>query len=222
MAHFTNDFIEFFQDLSNNNEREWFHANKKRYETHVKKPFQAFVQLMIDQMQAVDPSIVILPKDAIFRIHRDIRFAKDKTPYKTNVSAAISAGGRKDHSRPGIYMEMGADNFGLFSGVYMPDKNQLQNIRESIITNSDAFEKILKNKKFKKIWGEMQGEKNKRIPKEFKEPALEQPLLANKQFYVMQKFDADKILDPKLDKLVMEHYRAAKPMGEFFYEAIYG
>jgi len=176
---------------------------------------------MIDKVQEVDPTVVIAPKDAIFRINRDIRFSKDKTPYKTNVSAAISAGGRKDHSRPGIYFEMGAENFGIYSGVYMPDKTQLQNIREGIVSYPKEFEKILKDKKFKKLWGEMQGEKNKRVPKEFKEDIITQPLVANKQFFVMTKFDADKILDPKLDKIIMDHYLAAKPMGDFFCDAIY-
>ena len=222
MSYFTKDFLKFFQELSKNNQREWFHANKKSYETHVKNPFKSFVQIIIDKVQAIDPTVVIAPKDAIFRINRDIRFSKDKTPYKTNVSAAISAGGRKDHSRPGIYFEMGAENFGIYSGVYMPDKTQLQNIRESIVTNPKEFEKILKDKKFKKYWGEIHGEKNKRVPKEFKEDIITQPLIANKQFYVMTKFDADKILDPKLDKIIIDHYLAAKPMGDFFYEAIHG
>lgn len=221
MAHFTEDFLKFFQGLAKNNEREWFHANKKDYETHVKNPFKDFVQLIIDKMQEVDPTVVILPKDAIFRINRDIRFSKDKTPYKTNVSAAISAGGRKDHSKPGIYFEMGAEKFGIYSGVYMPDKNQLQSIREGIASQPKEFGKILKDRKFKKFWGEIHGEKNKRIPKEFKEDVETQPLIANKQFYVMTQFDADKILDPKLDKIIMDHYLAAKPMGDFFYEAIY-
>lgn len=221
MPHFTKDFIKFFQDLTKNNDREWFHANKKNYEVHVKNPFKDFVQLIIDKMQEVDPTVVILPKDAIFRINRDIRFAKDKTPYKTNVSAAISAGGRKDHSKPGVYFEMGAENFSIYSGVYQPDKNQLQSIREGIASQPKEFEKILNDKKFKKFWGEIHGEKNKRIPKEFKEDVETQPLIANKQFYVMTQFDADKILDPKLDKIVMEYYLAAKPLGDFFYEAIY-
>lgn len=221
MSFFTKDFFHFFQGLSQNNEREWFHANKKDYENHVKNPFKAFVQLMIDKIQEVDPTVVILPKDAIFRINRDIRFSKDKTPYKTNVSAAISAGGRKDHSKPGIYFEMGAERLGIYSGVYQPDKNQLQSIREGIASQPKEFEKILKDRKFKKYWGEIHGEKNKRIPKEFQEDAEIQPLIMNKQFYVMAQFDADKILDPKLDKMVMDHYLAAKPLGDFFYDAIY-
>ena len=221
MSYFTKDFIKFFKGLNKNNEREWFHANKKDYEAHVKVPFKAFVQLIIDKMQKIDPTVVITPKDAIFRINRDIRFSKDKTPYKTNVSAAISAGGRKDHSKPGIYFEMGHDKFGIFSGVYMPDKNQLQSIREAIASQPKEFAKILKAKKFQSYWGEIHGEKNKRIPKEFREDAESQPLIFNKQFYVMTQFDADKILDPKLDKIIMDHYSAAKPMADFFFDAIY-
>jgi len=222
MSHFTKEYLKFFRELEKNNHREWFHANKKRYEEHVKNPFKKFVELIIDKVQAVDPTVVIAPKDAIFRINRDIRFSKDKTPYKTNLSAAISAGGRKDHSKPGIYFEMGNKIFGIYSGVYMPDKNQLQKIRDGIAAEPKAFAKILKTKKFKDVWGEIHGEKNKRIPKEFAEAAEEQPLIFNKQFYVMAQFDADKILDPKLDKIIMDHYRAAKPMGDFFYEAIHG
>ena len=100
MAYFTQDFIDFFQELSANNHREWFHANKKRYEQQVKVPFQSFVQLMIDRVQEVDRNVVLTPKDAIFRINRDIRFSADKTPYKTNVSAIISSGGKKDKNDP--------------------------------------------------------------------------------------------------------------------------
>ena len=221
MSYFSKEFIKFFKELSKNNEREWFHANKKRYETHVKNPFKEFVTLMIDEVQKVDPSVVIAPKDAIFRINRDIRFSKDKTPYKTNVSAAISAGGKKDHSRPGIYFEMGHKNFGIYSGCYMPDKNQLERIRYAMAEEPKQFAIIISSKKFKSMWGEIQGDKNKRIPKEFHEALEIQPLIANKQFYVMAKFDVDKILDPKLPKLIMDYYKSAKPMGDFFMEAIY-
>ena len=94
-------------------------------------------------------------------------------------------------------------------------------LEKVLFLNQKNLKKVLKDKKFKKFWGEIHGEKNKRIPKEFQEDVETQPLIANKQFYVMTQFDADKILDPKLDKIIMEHYLAAKPMGDFFYNAIY-
>ncbi|MCB0818301.1 MAG: DUF2461 family protein, partial [Flavobacteriales bacterium] len=84
MAWFTADYQRFFKDLAAHNDRDWFHANKKRYETSVKKPFEAFVQELIDRMGKLDKQYRITPKEAIFRIHRDVRFSNDKTPYKLN------------------------------------------------------------------------------------------------------------------------------------------
>ena len=107
MTYFTKEFNSFFADLAKNNKTEWFHANKKRYEEFVKVPFEEFVAEMISRMQKEDPEINILPKEAIFRINRDLRFSKDKKPYKEWVSAVISKFGKKDKSYPGIYFHIG-------------------------------------------------------------------------------------------------------------------
>lgn len=220
MSHFTKAFLSFFKDLEKNNNREWFHANKKRYEADVKKPFEAFVALMIDKLQVLDPRIVITPKDAIFRIHRDIRFSKDKTPYKVQVSAIISKGGRKDMSTPGIYLEMSHKGLGIYSGAYMPDKNQLQGIREAIASDPKAFKKLINAKSFVNKFGGIQGEKNKRIPKEFQEVLAVEPLIANKQFYYHAAHETTILLDAKLPKVVLDHFKAAKPVSNFLSEAM--
>ena len=96
MAYFTKDFIDFFKELAANNKKEWFDFNRKRYEKSVKQPFAEFVQEMIDRIRADDPKVDISTKDAIFRINRDVRFSKDKTPYKTHMAAIVSARGKKD------------------------------------------------------------------------------------------------------------------------------
>ena len=90
MKYFTKDFAAFFKDLEKNNNREWFHENKKRYEDSVKNPFHNFVEELIGGLSDIFPTLTIQPKDAIFRIHRDVRFSKDKTPYKIHASALIS------------------------------------------------------------------------------------------------------------------------------------
>ena len=95
MPYFEKDFLEFFKELEKNNNKDWFDANRKRYEKVIKDPFKAFVQKMIDRMHELDSSVIIQPKDCIFRINRDIRFSKDKTPYKSNVSAVVGVGGKK-------------------------------------------------------------------------------------------------------------------------------
>jgi uncharacterized protein (TIGR02453 family) len=222
MAYFTNEFLRFLSELSANNDRDWFNANKKRYEDHVKKPFEAFVQHMIDEMQQLNRNILITPKDAIFRIYRDTRFSNDKTPYKTFVSAIVSSGGRTNKSTPGIYIQFSAEDARVYSGAYEPDKNELQNIRAGIASNLKEFNALINDKSFKSKFGEIQGEKNKRIPKEFEEAAKQQPLIANKQFYYFAKFEPEIILDPKLPKIMMDHFKVALPLGNFLWEASKG
>ena len=110
--------FDYLKDLSKNNNREWFHANKKAYEKDLKKPFQNLVQQLIDTFQRHDPDIQIQPKEAIFRINRDIRFSKDKTPYKTHVSAIISPKGRKGKEYPGFYFHFEAGRLMMGGGAY--------------------------------------------------------------------------------------------------------
>ena len=219
MAFFTKDYIDFLQELTKNNDREWFNANKKRYEKSVKEPFAAFVQTMIDRVQEKDANVVITPKDAIFRIYRDTRFSKDKTPYKTHMSAIISAGGRKHMIKPGIYIQFGAEDARIYSGAYQLDKNQLQAVREAIASDLEGFEKLLKAKAFKEKFGEIYGDEHKRLPKEFQEAAEKQPLLYKKSFYFFAKFEPEMILKDNLADMLMEYYTAGQPLGRFLAEA---
>lgn len=220
MSYFTKDFTGYLKDLAAHNEREWFHANKKRYEQSVKDPFKAFVQEMIDRIAKDDPKVRLEPKDAIFRIARDTRFSKDKTPYKMHMSAIISPGGRKDHTTPGVYIQLGPEDVRLYSGIYQPDKEQLYRVREYVMNHAKEFDKLLNDKKFKDAFGEVLGEKNKIIPKEFREAAEKQPLIYNKGWYYFVKLKPSLIAKPELCDVLMEHYFTAKPFNEFFTKAL--
>lgn len=223
MAFFTQDYLDFFRELTENNQREWFHANKKRYENAVKKPFNAFVQHMIDRVHAVDNRVIITPKDAIFRINRDIRFSADKTPYKTHMSAIVSAAGKKEKSVPnGMYFQFSGADARIYGGAYMLDKNQLQAVREGIASDLSGFEKLIKAKDFTEKFGSLQGDEHKRLPKEFKEVAEKQPLLFKKSFYYFATFPAEAILSDDLPDLLMEYYEAGRPVSEFFAQAMQG
>jgi uncharacterized protein (TIGR02453 family) len=215
MAWFTNDFNQFFKDLAKNNNKEWFDANRKRYEASVKKPFEAFVEELIARVSKLDPRVKITPKEAIFRINKDVRFSKDKMPYKLNATAIVSAGGRKDHSDPGIYIEFGPEHLQIYGGSYSPEKEQLTMIRSKIAGDLKTFRKLYSAKDFKELFNGVEGERNKVLPAEFKEVAKEEPLIANKQFYYHATLPANKITDPKLMELVMEHYKAMRPMNAF-------
>ncbi|MCP5063564.1 MAG: DUF2461 domain-containing protein [Ignavibacteriae bacterium] len=220
MQYFTQDFMDFFIELENNNSREWFHANKKRYEESVKIPFENFIQDMIFRIHEDDENLMITPKEAIFRIYRDIRFSKDKTPYKTHSSAVIVNGGRKNYTDPGVYIEMSSRGIKFYGGIYQMTKDQLQNVRESIVSNLDEFNALINDKDFKKKYGKVQGEQHKRIPKEFKEIHEVQPLIANKQFYFLGKIDSKRILNKNLADHLMKYYFAGKPLGCFLSEAL--
>lgn len=221
MDHFQESFLQFFIDLAPNNHKDWFDLNRKRYLKDVKEPMQRFVQHLIEVLAEEDPNMKGLePKNCIFRINRDIRFSKDKTPYKLNTSAVISPAGRKDHRYPGLYFELGPGRLAIAGGAYSMEKETLEQLRRHILSKPDAWSKAASNSNFLRYFESgLQGEENKRLPKEFMEAAQKQPLLFKKQLYYWSEYDAQKILEPGLDNLLMEHFKASAPVRTLLLEA---
>lgn len=223
MPHFTNDFNHFFKQLAAHNDRDWFHAHKADYERQVKQPFEQFVREVIAALAAEDPAIKNLDsKDAIFRIHRDTRFSPDKTPYKLFASAVIAPQGRKDLSYPGTYFQFGVGEIWIGGGSYMPSKEQIEQIRQAMIAQPERVERLVADADFKRLFGHLQGEQNKRLLKPFSEWQSRLPLVANKQFYYMATYNDDEsfiLQDNLLDRL-LEHYRAARGWQQFLIEAL--
>lgn len=220
MSYFSKDFIDFFKELEKNNSKEWFDANKKRYEKSVKIPFIDFISEIIARIKEDDDSINMTAKEAIFRINRDVRFSNDKSPYKTHTSAAISSGGKKDFSSPGLFLEMSHEGLGVYGGTYQPDKNQIFKIRSYIAENLDEFQEIINEKDFVKNFGTLLGEKNKKIPNEFIDVYAKEPFIANKQFYYMGNFKSDIIIKDSLSDFIIELYYISKPIKDFLYNAL--
>jgi uncharacterized protein (TIGR02453 family) len=217
---FTPDFLQFYRELAANNDRDWFHANKKRYEQSVKQPFEIFVAELIVRMKQTDPKLELAAKDAIFRINRDVRFSKDKTPYKLCSSAIITKGGKKDTVSPGMYLELGPEKLAVYGGIYMPDKEQLAAVRNHIASNLSQFSKLLDDSEFKATYGTLRGEQNKILPKELQEAAKKQPLMFNKAFYFYSHLPAELTLDPALPERIMACQRAGQSMAEFLFEPL--
>ncbi|QNL21769.1 DUF2461 domain-containing protein [Hyphobacterium sp. CCMP332] len=222
MAFFSEDFHAFFTELSKNNNKEWFDKNRKRYEIEVKNPFKKFVEHLISKVHNIDPNVNIDAKDAIMRINRDIRFSKDKTPYKTQAAAVISARGRKNMSIPGQYFSLGLNGMEIYGGLYQTDKTQLYNIRQHISYNLKIFEDLINDPKFKKQFGAIEGEKNKIIPAEFKADAKTQALIYNKSFYYRCNFKPEVIVKENLDEIWLDCYKTGKPVCDFLYEGSQG
>ena len=220
MTYFSYDYLEFFKELAANNNKEWFDQNRKRYESVVRDPFKNFIGQLISEIAKSDSAFDIEAKDAIFRINRDIRFSKDKTPYKLNNSALISPAGRKDKNNPGIYLEFGPEKLGVYGGIYMPSPAQVQKVRSYMHNNLEEWEKTLSTPSFKKAYGEIKGEKSKRIPKEFREVAEEHPLLYNKQWYYQADLSPDIILSDTLMDTLLDLWQKAQPVKNFLARAI--
>lgn len=220
-SFFAEDFLRFFIELAPNNHRDWFDMNRKRYEENIKKPFYAFTQHLIEKIAEMDSAFRDLEaKDCIFRINRDIRFSKDKSPYKLQCSAVIAPNGKKSQAVNGIYFELSPEHVRVYGGIYEIEKDDLQLIREGIAKNLDEFQKIYNSKVFKKYFGRILGEKNKVLPSHLKDAGLKEPLIFNKQWYFFKEFPAETILDPKLDQIVLDCFEAGRPIEQFFNQFI--
>src|SRR5690554_2221547 len=154
---FTSDFTDFFKELAANNHKNWFDENRERCHENIKRPFEDFVTALMSELQQDDPKLQGDPRNAIFRINRDIRFARDKTPYKLNRSAYTSRYGRKDGGYPGLYIQLGPEKVMIGGGVYEPNKQELQSLREYIANNRRAFHKAINNPFFVEVFGEITG-----------------------------------------------------------------
>lgn len=215
MNPFDADFLQFFIDLAPNNHKDWFDKHRNRYKKKVKEPMERFVTHMIDKAAAEDPGLAgINPKNCIFRINRDIRFSKDKTPYKLNTSAVISPLGRKDHRYPGLYFELGPERLAIAGGAYAIDKEALEQLRNHMMKHPKAWTKAIEDEGFLRFFDGVHGDENKRLPPVFAEAAKEQPLIFKKQLYYWAEQDADAILSPNLDQILLDHFRAARPVRE--------
>lgn len=217
---FTNSYLSFFKDLAVNNNTAWFNQNKKIYEKEVKKPFEAFIDKMIGEIHQVTPEIVIDSKDAIFRINKDIRFSADKSPYKTEMSAVISKTGKKGNPCPGLYINLGAEKVVIASGFKMLEKEQLKEVRYHIADNLKTFEAIINDKAFKAAFGEIHGDRIKRLPDEFKEAGEKQILLYNTSFLATAELPACEIIKPDFTKQVIKLYKLTLPFAMFFKEPL--
>jgi uncharacterized protein (TIGR02453 family) len=220
----TPDFLNFLYELSQNNNRDWFEKNKKRYETVVKKPFEDLVGDIIREVQTFENEWNVLPKNCIFRLHRDTRFSKDKQPYKNHVSASFAHMARRSADQmgyPGYYLQVEAGSLMLGGGAYMPEKEPLQGIRTAIAQAPEAFRAVVDGAAFRaKFPDGLIGERNKILPPELKAAAAVEPQIFQKQFYFWAELDPEIVLRPDCAQVVGEYFRAAYEVNEFLRRAM--
>jgi len=219
MKFFTPAYFEFFDQLKENNNKEWFDLHRTEYEKNIKKPFRDFFEKLTKEVVKLDPKITCDPSKCIFRINRDIRFSKDKTPYKIHQAGVFAEGGKKSEM-PCYYLHIGQEDVLVGGGMYFVSKENLEKIRQEILYNEAELNRILSEKKFKKNYNVNSFEQYKVLPKEYQEMAKKQPILYNKRFYSETALTRKDVLADGFDELVLEHYRTVKPYNDFLWEAI--
>ena len=212
--------LEFLKELKENNNREWFQENKNRYEASRDMIIQFLDQKLIPGLALIDPSVQNLTgKKCIFRIYRDIRFSKDKTPYKTNFGASMGLGGKKLQTA-GYYLHIQPGNSFVGGGIYHPTSDELKAIRKEIYFRLDKLNKIRTNPDFKKTFGEITGDKLQRMPLGFPKDFADQEILKFKDYLVIKHLSDEDILRPDLDKYLLSIFKLQKPFNDFLNEAL--
>jgi len=217
---FTPEYARFFRELAANNHKDWFDANRKIYENLTRKPFIALVEGIRQHLLPFMPELgAFEARQLLFRINRDVRFSKDKSPYKPHLSAAFSSQG-KTGDFPGYYLQMGAEGIWIGGGAYQMDKDSLFKVRQEIVYNPEEFESLIKDKTFVQHYEAVKGEKNKRLPPEFREDGEKIPLLYNKSFYFMRELPPEAIEAPDLLATLTSHIDAGRAFNAFLIRAL--
>jgi|SRR5688572_7916872 len=209
--------LKFLKGLKKNNNKPWFDAHRDDYE-EARKDFENFIQSVIDRHGKKDDDIKNLTaKKCLFRINRDVRFAKDKSPYKKNFAASMDKGGKKS-GLAGYYFHLEPGNSFLGAGIWQPEPPSLKNIRQEIDYNADEFRKIVSSAKFKKVFGGLYTGEDvqlKKLPHGFEKDNPAAEYLKFKSWMVLQEITDEELLSKTLLKKTLDAFAMAQPFIKF-------
>lgn len=200
----TKNTLQFLNKLKNNNTREWFAEHKtefKKHETNVK----AFYNTIMENLNVHDE----IEKLKMFRIYRDVRFSKDKTPYKPHFAGSFSRSGVR--LRGGYYLRVRNNESFLAAGFWEPNKEDLFRIRKEFELDTSEIRKIIGNKKFKAAWGDIVGDELKTAPKGFDKEDPNIDLIRKKQFIFVKNFTNEEVLAPDFINTIDNSFKAIRP-----------
>jgi len=221
----TQTYIDFFEDLAQNNHREWFQANKQRYEEEAKAPFLSMIQQVLEALNKEDRGYPEEAKTTLFRIHRDVRFAKDKTPYhtilKTSIVKTNGVGEAKKSAWPGIYLAADAHTLRIGGGLVKIEPKKLKLLRQYVADHIEELQQMVSANAFANTYQELlKGESYKKPDAIAQSAEVESPYLLLKQFYYMQEYPIKDYLNQDLTNFILHHIQAAKPVHQFLTDAM--
>jgi uncharacterized protein (TIGR02453 family) len=212
---FPKEALQFLRSIEKNNNREWFEKKKTVYEESVKGPMLALVEAVGQEMLDYAPDYITEPKKAVFRIHRDVRFAKDKTPYKTNIAAGWHRQNLNKNDSASFYMHLSSKELFIGAGIYMPPPEPMKLMRNHIALHHAELREILADNQLRKWMGGLQGESMTRLPQGFFPPHPAEDLLKRKMYIVWAELNPDLAYGTTLLHEVSSRFAAATPLVEF-------
>jgi uncharacterized protein (TIGR02453 family) len=219
---FTADTIGFLRELAANNQRDWFAYNKSRYELYVLDPALAFIESMGPRLERISEHFVAIPKrsgGSLMRVYRDTRFARDKTPYKTNIGIQFRHERGKDVHAPGFYLHVEPGNCFIGAGSWHPDSSALQKIRQRIAERGDEWERASGSRSFVRNF-RLSGETLVRPPRGFDADARHIEDLKRKDFIAIENLSEEAILESGLDGRLARRFESAAPFMRFLCAAL--
>lgn len=219
---FPADFFGFFDDLAANNNRPWFNDNKARYYESVVNPISAFIVAMAPRLRDISAHYVADPKPhggSMFRIYRDTRFSKDKSPYKTHAGVQFRHAAGRDAHAPGFYVHLAADGLYFGGGIWRPPGPALNCIRESIVDNARSWARVAGAREVQASGG-IRGDSLKRPPRGYDAEHAHIEDLKRKSFYVMVEAPPPDALEPAFVDQVERAFRRAAPLNRFVCNAL--
>lgn len=212
----TERIFSFFRQLIANNNREWFSENKQLY-LDCKADFEEFVETYIEQMSEVEPQLRGLkPQDCEWRIYRDTRFSADKTPYKDHFGAFLAQRGGKKSPYGGYYFHLTPGGCMFAAGIWCPEKDLLQALRQSVLDNYDELEEIFSNNDFRRYFRDFDTDYQlSRTPLGFPRDFVHDEWLRLKTFTISCPLSDKQVCDPQFIDLLMDISKAAKPVNDF-------
>ena len=221
MTFFTPETLDFWRGLAADNSKAYFDAHRKDYERHLKEPYRALAAALVEGLQKDQPEYELDPRKATYRINRDIRFSKDKSPYKTELGITIGKGEKHNAAYPGYTCRVGVNGVAVAGGLYRPEPELRDRVRRHVGEHSKELRRLTRRKAFAEAFGELRGQAHKRAPAGLGELAETEPLVLNTQWVFWAGFeDPELLLDPGLDEFILDHWAVARPVMEFLKQAV--
>lgn len=212
--------MSFFRQLSRNNKREWFQPRKDVFEELCRAPMIELVTEVVQNLRSFAVDHVVEPKKALYRIYRDTRFSKDKTPYKTHIGAIFPHARLPKHAGAGYYFGVSHQGLEIAGGVYEPGPLELAALRGAIVKDEPTFRELIEDRRLRKQMGELQGAQSARVPKGFAANHPAGDLLRRKQLYFFTTLPAEVAVKPGLRKIVTDRFQLMSPLVDWMNSAI--